>query len=69
MAVDVEHAWDRYRDVGAVEDAITCALHRLSDWFYAQFRRDYEYQSSETAVAEAMEATGYIFKEHGRIAG
>jgi hypothetical protein len=69
MAVDVEHAWDRYRDVSAAEDAITRALRRLADWFYAQLRRGYEYQSSETAVAEAMEANGYIFDEHGRIAG
>jgi hypothetical protein len=69
MAVDVEHARDRYCDVSAAEDAITNALRRLADWFYAQLRKDYEYQASEAVVAEAMEGNGYTFDEDGRIAG
>lgn len=67
LAVDVEHARDRYRDVSAAEDAITRALRRLADWFYDQLRNEYEYQASEAVVAEAMEANGYDFDEDGRI--
>jgi hypothetical protein len=68
MAVDVEDARDRCRDVSAAEDAITRALRRLADWFYDQLRNEYEDQESEAVVAVTMEGNGYTFDEDGRIA-
>lgn len=68
MSVELSHAADRCRDVSAAEDAITEVMQSLADWFYRHLESEYEHQTSEEVVAEAMEANGYLFDEDGRIA-
>lgn len=42
-------------------------LRDLADWLYMKLRDEWEYQTSEEVIAEAMEANGYLFDEHGGI--
>lgn len=42
-------------------------MRALADWLYRQLRTEDEYQCSEEAISEAMEANEYRFDEQGRI--
>ena len=50
------------------EDEVTQLLRDFADWIYNQLISEYEYQTSEEAVAESMEANEYEFYEDGSIA-
>lgn len=54
--------------VGAEEIAIE-ALRDLARWLYRQLEREYEYLTSDEAVAETIRANDYTFTEAGRRCG
>lgn len=49
-----------------LSDIVTEALRDLATWLHGLLEADYEYQTSEEAVAESMEANDYEFEEPGR---
>lgn len=65
MAVTVEDREDRYRDIGDAEEGITACLRSFADWIYDTLKSEYEYQTSDEAVDEAIEANEYEFTEDG----
>lgn len=48
------------------EDVIVEALRDLARWLYRQLERDYEYQSSDECIDEAIVANAYTFTKSGR---
>jgi hypothetical protein len=46
--------------------AIIECMRDLAKWLYAQIQNEYEYQTSDTAVAENIEANEYEFLESGK---
>jgi hypothetical protein len=48
------------------DEAVTKALRDLARWLYRQLEREYEYQTSDAVVDEAIIANGYTFTNSGR---
>ena len=48
------------------EQGIAEALRDLARWLYRQLEREYEYQTSDAAVDEAILANEYTFTLDGR---
>jgi hypothetical protein len=48
------------------EETVIEALRDLARWLYRQLERDYEYQSSDERIDEAIAANAYTFTETGR---
>jgi len=70
VSVDIDSDAD-YSDSKAwrdAEDEVTQLLRDFADWIYKQLENEFEYQSSDEAVAEAMAANEYEFYEDGSIA-
>ena len=66
MAVTVDYyANDIERETDKGEDEITECLRDFANWIYKQLERDYDYQNSDDAVAETIEANDYEFTEDG----
>ena len=65
MSVEVEHNEDRYRDIGDAEDEIKQLMRDFADWIYSQLENEYDYQTSDSAVEEAIRANEYEFDEDG----
>ena len=65
MSVEVEHNDDRYRDIGDAEEEITQLMRDFADWIYAALESEYDYQTSDEAVEEAIRANEYEFDENG----
>ena len=65
MSVEVEHNEDRYRDIGDAEDEITQLMRDFAYWIYAALESEYDYQTSDEAVEEAIRANEYEFDENG----
>ena len=65
MSVEVEHNEDRYRDIGDAEEEITQLMRDFADWIYAALESEYDYQTSDEAVEEAIRANEYEFDENG----
>ncbi len=69
VEVDDYEGRDFDRSVWAeAEDEVTQLLRDFADWIYKRLEDEYEYQTSEEAVAEAMAANEYEFYEDGSIA-
>lgn len=67
MAVSVERVSGNYQPpTSDAEDIVAEALRDLARWLYRQFKREYEYQTSDEVVEETIEANGYTFTETGR---
>ncbi|SNS94303.1 antitoxin of toxin-antitoxin stability system [Sphingopyxis indica] len=67
MAIGVERDSPTWQDMTAdAEDAVIETLRDLARWLYRQLEAEYEYQSSDTSVDEAILANGYTFTENGR---
>lgn len=47
------------------EDVVIELLRDLARWLYRQLEREYEYQTSDTMIDEAMTANAYTFTEAG----
>lgn len=50
----------------AAQKLIIDACRSFADWIYRQIEQEYEYQTSEEAIAEVMEANEYTFDFQGR---
>ena len=48
------------------EEIVTEALRDLARWLYRQLEREYEYQTSDDSVDEAIAANAYTFTDAGR---
>lgn len=68
MSVDVEHADDRYRDIGDAEDDIRQLMRDFADWIYKQLENEYDYQNADAQVDENIRCNEYEFTEEGDIA-
>ena len=67
MDVSVERASPVSQDMTAdAEDVVVEALRDLARWLYRQLEREYEYQSSDERIDEAIVANAYTFTETGR---
>lgn len=66
MAISVERDSPTGQDMSAnAEDIVTEALRDLARWLYAQLEREYDFQTSDEAVDEAISANAYTFTETG----
>lgn len=65
MSVEVSHAESNYKDIGDAEDDIRDLLREYADWIYSNLSKEYDYQTSEEAMTEAIEANQYEFLEDG----
>ena len=67
MAIEVERDSPTNQTMTAHADEIVIdALRDLARWLYRQLEREYEYQTSDAAVDEALIANGYTFTAAGR---
>ena len=48
------------------EEAVTEALRDLARWLYRQLEREYQYQTSDAMIDEAIIANGFTFTNSGR---
>ncbi len=67
MSISVERDSPTNQSMTAdAEDTITEALRDLARWLYRQLEREYEYQTSDEVIDEALIANDYTFTETGR---
>jgi hypothetical protein len=67
MAITVTRDSPTYQDMTAdAEEIIIEALRDLARWLYRQLEREYDYQTSDAVIDEAIAANGYTFTEFGR---
>ena len=67
MAIEVERdspTWQPPTD--GAEDAVTEALRDLARWLYRQLRSEYEHQTSDEVVDEALDVNALTFTAEGR---
>lgn len=65
MDIDVYDARDESRDLGEDEKLLTECLIDFADWMYRQLDAENDYQYSDEAVDECIEANDYKFTEEG----
>lgn len=67
MAITVERDSPTWQDMTAdAEDLVIETLRDLARWLYRHLEREYEYQSSDTCVDEAIAANDFTFTGDGR---
>ena len=67
MAISVERDSPAGQDMTPdAEEIVTEALRDLARWLYRQLEREYDYQTSDDCVDEAIVANGHTFTETGR---
>ncbi len=67
MAIEVERdspTWQPPTD--GAEDTVIEALRDLARWLYRRLREEYEYQTSDETVDEALIANDYVFTAQGK---
>ena len=69
MSVDVEHAEDRYRDIGDAEGEIRDQLRLFADWIYDRLEQEHDWLTSDEQVDESIRANEYTFNEDGGFEG
>lgn len=65
ISVDVSDREDPYKDVGDAEGELTDLMNDFNHWMYYRLRDEYEYLTSDEAVAESIIANEYEFDEDG----
>lgn len=63
--VTVEHAEERYRDIGDAEEDITQLLRDFMDWIYDRLEAEYNYLTSEEQIRDSLIANEVEFTEEG----
>ncbi len=61
---------DRYDGLTMTEDAediVSELMRDFADWIYRQLLAEFDYQSSDEAIDETIEANEYEFTENGEI--
>lgn len=67
MEISVERNSDRDQlPTADAEEGVSEPLRDLARWLYRQLEREHEYQTSDEAVDESIEANGHTFTEEGR---
>jgi hypothetical protein len=67
MTISVERGSQTWQKMTAdAEDTVIEALRDLARWLYRQLEHEYEYQTSNEVVDEAIAANGYTFTDTGR---
>lgn len=67
MAISVSRESPTWQDMTAdAEEIVTEALRDLARWLYGRLEREYEFQTSDEQVDEAIAANEYTFTEAGR---
>jgi hypothetical protein len=70
MAISVErHSPTDQKMTADAEEIVAEALRDLAHWLHRQLEREYEYQTSDTVVDEAIRANDYTFTCSGRRIG
>jgi hypothetical protein len=64
MTFDVDR--DGQAIAGGTGDDLIDALHYLAHWLYRALEREYEFQTSDETVDDAMAANEYTFTAEGR---
>jgi hypothetical protein len=67
MRADVEDCTDTYRDVSDPEKDLLGLFRDFADWIYNNLRKEYDYQTSDLAIAEAFDVNGVAFDVNGNI--
>lgn len=63
--VTVEHAEDRYRDIGEAEADITQLLRDFMDWIYSRLEAEHDYLTSDEQIRDSLIANEMEFDEEG----
>ena len=63
--VTVEHAEDRYRDIGDAEEEITQLLRDFMDWIYSRLEAEHDYLTSDEQIRDSLIANEVEFTEEG----
>lgn len=63
MAVSVE--CDKREVSRDAEDTVTQLMRDYADWIYSQLEAEYDYQNSDSSIAETIESNGYEFDSEG----
>ncbi|MBE1529744.1 hypothetical protein GGC65_004200 [Sphingopyxis sp. OAS728] len=67
MEISVERDSPAYQEPTAdAEEEVAGALRNLARWLYRQLEREYDHQTSDEAVDEAITANEYSFTKAGR---
>ena len=67
MAINVERESPTGQDMThGAESIVTEALRDLARWLYRQLEQEYEYQTADETVDEAITANAYTFTDVGR---
>ena len=67
MAIEVERdslTWQPMTD--GAEDTVTETLRDLARWLYRQLEREYEHQTSDAAIDEALAVNEWAFTADGK---
>ena len=67
MRADVEDRTDPCRDVSDAEKDLLELFRDFADWIYKNLRKEYDYQTSDLAIAETFDANGVAFDADGNI--
>ncbi|QYW06445.1 hypothetical protein uan_033 [Pseudomonas phage UAntarctica] len=63
--VTVEHAEERYRDIGDAESDITQLLRDFMDWIYSRLEAEHDYLTSDEQIRDALIANEVEFDMEG----
>lgn len=67
MRADIEDRSDCYHDVSNAEGDLLGLFRDFADWIYENLRKEYDYQTSDEAIAEAFETNEVYFLADGRV--
>ena len=67
MRADVEDCTDPCRDVSDAEKDLLELFQDFADWIYKNLRNEYDYQTSDLAIAETFDANGVAFDADGNV--
>lgn len=67
MRADVEDISDPYRDVSDAEEDLLELFRDFADWVYSNLQTEYDYQTSDAAIAEAFDANEVLFTAEGGV--
>lgn len=67
MRADVEYGSNPYRDVSDAEEDLLKLFRDFADWVYSNLRTEYDYQTSDAAIAEDFDANEVLFTSDGSV--
>lgn len=67
MRADVEDCSNPYRDVGDAEEDMLELFRDFADWVYNNLRTEYDYRTSDAAIAEDFDANEVLFTAEGSV--